>query len=65
MDTLTRRSFLHVGAAGALMVPLLAACSAGSPAVSPAVPVSTAAPAVVPPQTAADAAFDWKQFKGE
>jgi multiple sugar transport system substrate-binding protein len=48
--------------------PTEAAKPADAKPAAPAAPAAAspqAAPAAVPPKTAADAAFDWKQFKGE
>ena len=67
MDRLSRRNFLRVAATSVIAMPLLAACGGGTspPATSaPAGAAPTTAPAAVPLKTAADAVFDWKQFKG-
>jgi multiple sugar transport system substrate-binding protein len=49
--------------------PAAPAAAPAAPAAAPAAPAAAASPAaaptVVPPATKADAAFDWKQFKGE
>jgi len=65
MDPVSRRSFLRVAVCGLVAVPLLAACGGAAPPSPTAAPAGTTAAAAVPPKTAADATFDWKQFKGE